>query len=94
MKLHYLREANRIESAVTTMGPWPSTADSYLPAWEALKEIYDDNYYIVTGIINRMHTTPADTKDSEQSLRALIDVTFTGIRQLENAYTTPTILEQ
>lgn len=93
MKLHHLREAC-VDAAATTMGPWPSTADSYLPAWEALREIYDDNYYIVTGIINRMHATPADTADSEQSLRALIDATFTGIRQLENTYAPRTILEQ
>lgn len=81
-KLLYLQKAC-VEKAAATLGPWRPTSENYAIAWDILKNVYDDNYHVIHGILGRMHSVPKQGQETHDALRAIVDSLNSGTRQLE-----------
>ncbi|CAI6376545.1 unnamed protein product [Macrosiphum euphorbiae] len=68
-KLHYLKSSLRNEAA-QVIESLETTAANYLPAWEQLRERYDNHRKMVGGHIHALCSMPSITKVSSASLRS------------------------
>lgn len=69
-------------SAERVLGTWQPTEANYVPAWERVNEVYNDEYQIVQAHLLALHNMPRMHKASNDGLRSLIDTTNEVVRQL------------
>jgi len=67
-RLHYLKSSLKSEAA-QVIESLETTAANYLPAWEQLRERYDNNRRMVGGHINALCTMPSIVTSSSANLR-------------------------
>lgn len=68
-------------SAERVLGTWQPTEANYVPAWERVNEVYNDEYQIVQAHLRSLHEMPKMGRASNDGLRSLIDTTNEVVRQ-------------
>lgn len=91
-KLKYLKEA-LIGDASDVLSSWLTLGCSYEPAWQTVKEAFDDAYYVADAMIAELFSIPKHETESCQSLRDLVNSGRGKVRQLD-AYYDPASLRE
>lgn len=82
-KLSILKNACT-DQAADTLGLWSHTNDSYVGAWDLLKERYEDAYSIKQSLIRQVFTLPQLKEEKHESLSHMVNMIESVIRQLKN----------
>lgn len=81
-KFHYLKQS--IEgSAANVISGWHTIAENYLPAYESLVKVFDNNYRIIMAHLDELMAVPRQECESHDGLRCLIDTINRVVRQLK-----------
>lgn len=82
-KLLFLKEAC-VGAAALAISGYEPLQDCYDTAWEQLKWIYDDDFAVSQGMINRLFNMEPAVTASSAELRRIVDTTTSTLRQLTN----------
>lgn len=80
-KLQLLKSAVK-GNAASVLGSWQMSGDNYEPAWQALVDVYDDEYLIIKAHLDRLFDLP-NIGDVYDELRTAIDTTNETVRSLQ-----------
>lgn len=92
-KLLYLQQAC-VGKAATTLGSWKPVRDNYKAAWELMVSTYDDDYYVIQGILGKLFAVNKQRVETGDSLRAIHDAVNNCDRQLRDILQPAELIDQ
>lgn len=81
-KFHTLKQSLTGDAASIISG-WQIVADNYECAYEALKEVFDNDYRITMAHLDDLANIETHSSETHEGLRQLIDTTNRVVRQLQ-----------
>lgn len=80
-KFHYLKQSTGGD-AERLLGGWQTTGENYVPAYDSLVELYDNQYRIVMAHLDELFKMETNARETYEGLRKLIDTANRVTRQL------------